>query len=33
MIWGYTAVFDEEKIGKKHFTLLIKRTMKKWKKK
>jgi DNA-binding Lrp family transcriptional regulator len=29
LIWGYTAVFDEEKIGQTHFTLLIKRTMEK----
>ena len=20
LIWGYTAIFDEEKIGQKHFT-------------
>jgi len=29
MIWGYTAIFNEEKMGLKHFTLLIKRTTKK----
>ena len=29
VIWGYTAVFDEEKIGQKHFMLMIKRTMEK----
>ena len=29
LIWGYTAVFDEEKIGQKHFILMIKRTMEK----
>jgi DNA-binding Lrp family transcriptional regulator len=28
MIWGYTAIFDEEKIGLKHFMLMAKRTMK-----
>lgn len=28
LIWGYTAVFDEEKAGLKHFMLLVKRTMK-----
>lgn len=27
-IWGYTAVFDEEKVGLKHFMVMIKRTMK-----
>jgi DNA-binding Lrp family transcriptional regulator len=27
-IWGYTAIFDEEKIGLNHFMLLAKRTMK-----
>jgi DNA-binding Lrp family transcriptional regulator len=26
VIWGYTAIFDEEKIGKKHFMLMINRT-------
>ena len=26
LIWGYTAVFDEQKIGKTHFILMIKRT-------
>ncbi len=29
LIWGYTAVFDEEKIGLNHFMLMIKRTVKK----
>ena len=29
LIWGYTAVFDEQKIGLTHFMLLIKRTTKK----
>ena len=28
LIWGYTAVFNEEKIGLKHFMVMIKRTMK-----
>jgi Lrp/AsnC family leucine-responsive transcriptional regulator len=28
MIWGYTAIFDEEKIGLNHFMSLVKRTMK-----
>lgn len=28
LIWGYTAVFDEEKMGLKHFMVLIKRSMK-----
>ena len=28
LIWGYTAIFDEEKIGLTHFMLMIKRTMK-----
>jgi DNA-binding Lrp family transcriptional regulator len=28
LIWGYTAVFDEEKIGQQHFMLMIKRTSK-----
>jgi DNA-binding Lrp family transcriptional regulator len=28
LIWGYTSVFDEEKIGLTHFMLLIKRTTK-----
>ncbi|MCJ7570892.1 MAG: Lrp/AsnC family transcriptional regulator [Candidatus Thermoplasmatota archaeon] len=27
LIWGYTTVFDDEKIGKKHFIIMIKRTM------
>jgi DNA-binding Lrp family transcriptional regulator len=26
LIWGYTAVFNEEKIGRTHFILMIKRT-------
>jgi DNA-binding Lrp family transcriptional regulator len=26
LIWGYTAVFDEEKIGLAHFILMLKRT-------
>ncbi|VVB62006.1 Uncharacterised protein [uncultured archaeon] len=29
LIWGYTAVFDEGKIGQTHFMLLIKRTREK----
>ena len=29
LIWGYTAVFDEQKIGLTHFMLMIKRTMEK----
>jgi len=28
LIWGYTAIFDEKKIGLNHFILMIKRTMK-----
>jgi DNA-binding Lrp family transcriptional regulator len=28
LIWGYTAVFDEEKLGLIHFMLLVKRTTK-----
>jgi DNA-binding Lrp family transcriptional regulator len=28
LIWGYTAVFDEEKIGLTHFMFMIKRTTK-----
>jgi len=28
LIWGYTAIFNEEKIGLTHFMLLIKRTAK-----
>jgi DNA-binding Lrp family transcriptional regulator len=28
LIWGYTAIFDEEKVGLKHFMLMVKRTMK-----
>jgi DNA-binding Lrp family transcriptional regulator len=26
LIWGYTAIFDEEKIGLTHFVLMLKRT-------
>ncbi len=29
LFWGYTPVFDEQKIGQEHFLLLIKRTMEK----
>ena len=29
LIWGYTAVFDEEKIGQTYFMLMIKRAMQK----
>ena len=29
LIWGYTAAFDEEKIGQTHFMLMIKRTLEK----
>jgi len=29
LIWGYTAIFDEEKIGQQHFILMINRTMEK----
>jgi len=29
LIWGYTAVFDEEKIGQTYFMLMIKRAMEK----
>ena len=29
LIWGYTAVIDEEKMGLMHFILMIKRTMEK----
>jgi len=28
LIWGYTAIFDEEKIGLMHFMLMVKRTAK-----
>jgi DNA-binding Lrp family transcriptional regulator len=28
LIWGYTVVFNEEKIGLKHFMVMVKRTMK-----
>jgi DNA-binding Lrp family transcriptional regulator len=27
--WGYTAIFDEQKIGQQHFILMINRSMKK----
>ncbi len=27
LIWGYTAIFDEGKMGLKHFMILIKRSM------
>jgi len=27
-IWGYTTIIDEEKVGLKHFMLMVKRTMK-----
>src|SRR4030042_2431196 len=27
LIWGYTAIFDEKKIGRTHFILMIKRTI------
>jgi DNA-binding Lrp family transcriptional regulator len=29
LIWGYTAIFNEEKIGLTHFMLMVKRTAKK----
>jgi DNA-binding Lrp family transcriptional regulator len=29
VIWGYTAIFDEQKIGQRHFILMINRTMEK----
>jgi len=29
LIWGYTAVIDEEKIGQTHFIIMIKRTLEK----
>jgi DNA-binding Lrp family transcriptional regulator len=29
LIWGYTAIFNEQKIGQQHFMFMIKRTMKK----
>jgi DNA-binding Lrp family transcriptional regulator len=29
VIWGYTAIFDEQKIGQQHFILMINRTMEK----
>jgi len=29
VIWGYTAIVNEEKIGQTHFMLMIKRTKKK----
>ncbi len=28
MIWGYTAIFDENKIGMQHYMLMLKRTPK-----
>lgn len=28
MIWGYTAIFDENNIGKQHYILMLKRTAK-----
>jgi DNA-binding Lrp family transcriptional regulator len=28
LIWGYTAIFNEEKIGLMHFMLMVKKTMK-----
>ena len=28
LIWGYTAIFNEEKIGRMHFILMVKRTTK-----
>ncbi len=28
MIWGYTAIIDDGKVGQKHFTLLMKRKQK-----
>ncbi len=28
LIWGYTAIFNEEKMGLKHFMVMIKRSMK-----
>jgi DNA-binding Lrp family transcriptional regulator len=28
LIWGYTAIFNEEKIGLTHFVLMVKRTAK-----
>jgi DNA-binding Lrp family transcriptional regulator len=28
LIWGYTVIFNEEKMGLKHFTLMVKRSMK-----
>jgi len=28
LIWGYTAIFNEEKIGRTHFMLMVKRTTK-----
>jgi Lrp/AsnC family leucine-responsive transcriptional regulator len=29
LIWGYTAVYNEQKIGQTHFIMMIKRTMEK----
>ena len=31
LIWGYTAIFDEQKIGQTHFILMLKRTSKPFK--
>ena len=28
LIWGYTAIFDDQKIGQTHFILMLKRTSK-----
>jgi DNA-binding Lrp family transcriptional regulator len=32
LIWGYTTIYDEQKLGQNHFTLLLKRTSKPLKK-
>ena len=32
LIWGYTTIFDEQKLGENHFILLLKRTSKPLKK-
>ena len=32
LIWGYTTIFDEKKLGENHFILLLKRTSKPLKK-
>jgi DNA-binding Lrp family transcriptional regulator len=32
LIWGYTTIFDEKKLGENHFILLLKRTSKPMKK-